>query len=296
MPTPLDELPIRPLTPRDLLSCVALAVDRGWPPDERKWRLLLTAGNGFGIDEPSGAGLAGACVLTRYGTPGAGPGQELSAVGMLLVATAYERQGLGGRLMRHILGEADGAPLALYATRFGQGLYERLGFVTAGQNVTVKGRLRLSPSSGDPSPAGVTVRTATAEDLPAVAGLDAEVFGVDRTLMITRLPAFAEQLRVAVDGSAIIGFGALWSSASADVIGPLVARDTATAKALIASLADATHRPLRTDIDARHEHLLAWLKEQGMDAVLTTPLMVRDIPALPGDPERRYAPLTMATC
>src|ERR1700754_3848004 len=66
MPTPLDELPIRPLTVRDLPSCVTIAVDRGWPPDERKWRLLLTAGHGYGIDAPSGAGLAGVCVVTRY--------------------------------------------------------------------------------------------------------------------------------------------------------------------------------------------------------------------------------------
>ncbi|WP_329456911.1 GNAT family N-acetyltransferase [Streptomyces sp. NBC_01497] len=295
MPTPLAELPIRPLTVHDLSSCVAVAVDRGWPPDERKWRLLLTAGNGYGIDDPSGTGLAGVCVLTRYGTPGAGHTRELSAIGMLLVAARHERQGIGQRLMHHVLREADGAPLALYATRFGQALYERLGFTTVGQNITVKGRLRAPAPTGC-SPEGITVRTATAEDLSTVVRLDADVFGVDRTLMITRLPAFADQLRVALDGSTVIGYGATWSSASSDVIGPLIARDTATAKALFGALAHATRRPLRTDIDARHEDLLSWLKEQGMDAVLTTPVMVRDTQNLPGDPERRFAPLTMATC
>ena len=38
---------------------------------------------------------------------------------------------------------------------------------------------------------------ATAEDLTAILRLDTEVFGLDRTHMITRLPAFADQLRVA---------------------------------------------------------------------------------------------------
>ncbi|GAA3723073.1 GNAT family N-acetyltransferase [Streptomyces tremellae] len=295
MPTPLAEPSIRPLTLRDLAPCVAITADRGWPPDERKWRLLLTAGTGYGIDDPSGTGLAGVVVLTRYGTPGAGHPGEFCSVGMLLVAARYERQGLGGLLMRHILRAVDGAPLALYATRFGQPLYERLGFTTVAQNLTVTGRLHApGPPSGPAG--GITVRTATADDLPALIRLDETAFGVDRTLMITRLPAFAEQLRIALDGSEVIGYGAAWASAAADVIGPLVARDTDTAKALIASLGAGTRRPLRTDIDTRHEDLLRWLKEQGLDTVLGSPVMVLNTSGLPGDADRRFAPLSMATC
>jgi GNAT superfamily N-acetyltransferase len=296
MPTPLAELPIRPLTVRDLSSCVALSEDRGWPPDEHQWRFLLTAGSGYGIDDPSGIGLAGACVLTRYGTPDAGHTRELSAIGMLLVAARHERQGLGQRLMHHVLREADGAPLVLYATRFGQPLYERLGFTTAAQNVRVNGRLSLPVTPAVRSETGVTVRTATAEDLPSIVGLDAEVFGVDRTLLITRLPAFADQLRIAVDGSTVIGYGAIRAGTSNDVLGPLIARDTPTATALISALAATTRRELRLDIDARHEDLLTWLKEHGLDTVLGSPLMVRDTLDLPGDPARRFAPLSMATC
>ncbi|MGQ4515015.1 GNAT family N-acetyltransferase [Streptomyces sp. DW26H14] len=296
MPTPLAELPIRPLTMRDLSFCVALAEGRGWPPEERKWRLLLTAGNGYGIDDPSGEGLAGACVLMRYGTPDPGHTRELAVVGMLLVASHHERQGLGRRLMDHVLREADSAPLALYATRFGQPLYEQLGFTTTAQNVRLVGRLGASAPPSEPSPEGIAVRTVTADDLPAIARLDAEVFGVDRTLMITRLPVFADQLRVALDGSEVIGYGATWPSDSHDIVGPLIGRDTTTAKALLASLGSAARRPLRTDIDARHEDLLTWLKEQGLDTVLTSPVMIRDSPGLPGDAARRFAPLSMATC
>ncbi|MBP0459444.1 GNAT family N-acetyltransferase [Streptomyces montanisoli] len=295
MSTPLAEVPIRPLTLRDLASCAELAADRGWPPDEHKWRLLLTAGTGYGIDDPNGTGLAAVCVVTRYGTPGAGHAGELSVIGMMLVATHHERQGLGQRLMRHAMREAGNTPLALYATRFGQPLYERLGFTVIGQNVKVRGRLLSPPPQDRLSPEGITVRTATAEDLPAIVRLDTEVFGVDRTLMITRFPAFAEQLRVAVDGSDVVGYAATWASTDADVIGPLIARDAPTAKALIASLASSTDRPLRTDIDARHEGLLAWLKEHGLDVVVTSAVMVHGTDDLPCDRGRRFAPLTMAT-
>ncbi|GAA3300712.1 hypothetical protein GCM10020295_42130 [Streptomyces cinereospinus] len=53
MPTPsLAALPIRRLTRRDLKVCADLSEDRGWPREEHKWGFLLTAGTGYGIDDP----------------------------------------------------------------------------------------------------------------------------------------------------------------------------------------------------------------------------------------------------
>ncbi len=78
------------------------------------------------------------------------------------------------------------------------------------------------------------------------------------------------------------------------VVGPLIARDTTTAKALVASLADRTDRPLRTDIDVRHEELLAWVRERGLSSVATNAVMTYGTTELPGDWQRRFAPLTVA--
>jgi GNAT superfamily N-acetyltransferase len=50
----------------------------------------------FGLDAPDGKGLAGAVVLTRWGT-------DLASVGMMLVAARYGRRGLGQALMEHLL-------------------------------------------------------------------------------------------------------------------------------------------------------------------------------------------------
>jgi len=286
VPTPfLASAPIRRLTLRDLTACADLSEDRGWPREEHKWGFLLTAGKGYGIDDPGG-GLVAACTVTEYG-PQERP--SLAAIGMVLVAERHARQGVGRRLMRHIVSGLGTLPLTLHATPYGRPLYEELGFKVTGGAEMVRGRF----VPGGPEPKTVT-RAATAEDLAAVLRLDEEVFGADRTPIVTRLPAFADQLRVAEEGGRIIGYAAAWPNMDTHVVGPLIARDTETAKALIGSLAARTDRPLRTDIDVRHEELLAWVKERGLSSIAPNAVMTYGITELPGDWTRRFAPLTVA--
>jgi predicted N-acetyltransferase YhbS len=261
-----------------------LSQDRGWPREEHKWGLLLAAGRGYGIDDPDG-GLVAACVVTEYG-PREQP--ALAAIGMVLVAERHARRGVGRRLMRHVVSAMGTTPLTLHATPFGLPLYEELGFKVTGRAEMLRGHF---------VPAGtqhVATRAATAEDLPALLRLDEEVFGADRTHIVTRLPAFADQLRVAEENGRIIGYAAAWPNMDTHVVGPLIARDTATAKALLASLAAHTDRPLRTDIDVRHEELLSWAKEHGLASVAFNAVMTYGITELPGDWSRRFAPVTVA--
>ncbi|MFC3573448.1 GNAT family N-acetyltransferase [Streptomyces yaanensis] len=286
MSTPsLAALPIRRLTPRDLLACADLSEDRGWPREEHKWGLLLAAGKGYGIDDPEG-GLVTACVVTEYGSRYR---PDLGAIGMVLVAERHARQGVGRRMMRHVVTEMGATPLTLYATPYGRPLYEELGFKVTGSAEMVRGHFTV----GGP-PSVVATRPATAEDLATLVRLDAEVFGADRTHVLTRLPAFADQLRVAEEDGRIIGYAAAWPNMDTHVVGPLIARDTETAKALVASLAAHSDRPLRTDVDIRHEDLLTWLKERGLATVGLNAVMTYGIPDLPGDWTRRFAPLTVA--
>ncbi|MFE5682179.1 GNAT family N-acetyltransferase [Streptomyces sp. NPDC056512] len=282
---PLSALPIRRLTPRDLTACADLSEDRGWPREEHKWGLLLAAGTGYGIDDADG-GLVSACVVTDYGPPNR---PALSAIGMVLVAERHARRGIGRRLMQYVVEQADTTPLTLHATPYGRPLYEELGFKVTGRAEMVRGHF----APGGPAPS-VATRAATAEDLSAILRLDAEVFGTDRTHVLTRLPAFGDQLRVAEDGGELIGFAAAWPNMDTHVIGPLIARDTETAKALVASLAAGTNRPLRTDVDVRHEELLAWIKARGVESQAFNAVMTYGAPGLPGDWTRRFAPLTVA--
>jgi ribosomal protein S18 acetylase RimI-like enzyme len=286
VPTPsLPLLPIRRLTLRDLTACADLSEDRGWPREEHKWGLLLTAGKGYGIDDPDG-GLVSACVVTEYG-PQDHP--DLGAIGMVLVAERHARRGIGRHLMRHVVSTMGTTPLTLHSTPYGRPLYEELGFKVIGRAEMLRGHF----TPGGPEPEVVT-RAATAEDLAAILRLDEEVFGADRTPIITRLPAFAERLRVAEENGRLIGYAAAWPNMQTHVVGPLIARDTETAKALITSLAARTDRPLRTDIDVRHEELLAWAQERGLASVAFNAVMTYGISELPGDWTRRFAPLTVA--
>lgn len=282
-PLPLVDLPVRRLTRGDLVACADLSEDQGWPRDEHRWGLLLSAGTGYGIAEPDGKGLVAACVVTSYGP-------RLAAVGMMLVAARHARQGIARRLMRHVMEETGSTPLALYATPEGQRLYEEFGFAQVGRTERVLGRFRAEDRS-----AAVTTRPAAADDLQAMVRLDLPVFGIDRTHLIARLPAFSDRLRVAEENGELTGYAALWPSGDAHVVGPLIARDTATAKALVAALAATTDRPLRADVDARHEELLGWLVEHGLEPGSRTAVMTYGIEDLPGDATRRFAPLTIAT-
>ncbi|RDG37203.1 GNAT family N-acetyltransferase [Streptomyces corynorhini] len=285
MSTPLSVPPIRALTMGDLMPCADLAEDRGWTREEHKWSLLLAAGTGYGIDDPDdpeGGRLAAVCVATPYGS-------RLTAVGMVLVARRHARQGLARRLMSHVLEEAGETPLMLYATPYGQPLYRQLGFTGIGEMERLSGLLRT------PAPMPhVATRAATAADLPAIIRLDTEVSGVDRTAMLARLPAFADRLRVSGEGAALTGYAGLWPTPEADVVGPLIAQDTETAMALVASLA-GSDRPLRLDIDSRHQELVGWGRAHGLTSGAPTTIMVRGLPDLPGDWKRRFAPLSMAT-
>ncbi|MEU9520248.1 GNAT family N-acetyltransferase [Streptomyces sp. NPDC048224] len=286
MPTPfLASAPIRRLTLRDLTACADLSEDRGWLREEHKWGFLLTAGKGYGIDDPDG-GLVAACTVTEYGPP---ERPTLAAIGMVLVAERHARQGVGRRLMRHVVSALGTVPLTLHATPYGRPLYEELGFKVTGGAEMVRGRF----VPGGPEPRTAT-RAATAEDLGAILRLDEEVFGADRTHIVARLPAFADQLRVAEADGRVVGYAAAWPNMDTHVVGPLIARDTETAKALIGSLAARTDRPLRTDIDVRHEELLAWVKERGLSTVAPNAVMTYGITELPGDWARRFAPLTVA--
>lgn len=278
-------LPIRRLTLRDLTACADLSENRGWPREEHKWGFLLTSGTGYGIDDPDG-GLVSACVVTRYG-PQERP--DLCAIGMVLVAERHARQGVGRRMMRHVLAELGPVPLTLHATRYGRPLYEELGFKVIGQAEMIRGR--FTPDGTAPA---VATRPATAEDLSAILRLDEEVVGTDRTPVVTRLPAFADLLHVAEEHGRIIGYAAAWPTADTHVVGPLIAQDTRTAKALVASLATRSGRPLRTDVDVRHEELLTWAKARGLQSVGLNAVMSCGITELPGDWRRRFAPVTVA--
>ncbi|NKZ02755.1 GNAT family N-acetyltransferase [Actinomadura latina] len=267
---------VRLLGIEDLAACQRLAGDREWGREDRKWRFLFSVGDVYGVDDDNGE-LAGTVVSTPYG-------KDVTAISMVLVAKRYERRGLGGRLMRHVIDNASAASLCLTATEYGRALYERLGFRPVGLCTTYKG------VSDGPSRRGVSVPL-EAVDMPAVHALDTEVFGADRSQLVEGLPFFCETLRVVRDETGIAGYGGAWRNDDRVIVGPLMARDAETALTLLDEV--VPEGPIRLDIDHRHPELNAWAEEHGLRPAFTTTIMEYGAPVA-NDPSRLFLPVAQA--
>nr|WP_203607792.1 GNAT family N-acetyltransferase [Streptomyces sp. SID11385] len=286
-PPPSAALALRRLTLHDLPHCLELAENRGWYPDRRLWTLLLTAGTGYGIDDTR-SGLRAVCVSHRYG-PAERPG--LTVLSMLLVSRDHAGQGLGRRLLSEVIAQEPVEALALYASEERIPLYEDLGFRAAAHAETLEGRF-----AGADAVPGVRVRRATAGDLRALLDVDREIFGLDRTPLLARLPAFADRMSLAEDAEGqILGFAALRTEPHAALLGPLVAREPLLAQALVADLVHEVLTPVRLVLESHQEELRGWLIDHGLRPVLHSRVMLRGTPALPGNRLQRYAPLSTAT-
>ncbi|WP_068924017.1 GNAT family N-acetyltransferase [Planobispora rosea] len=269
---------IRELTLDDLDACLDLAGGRGWGREERKWRFLLEGGEGYGITDPAG-GLAATVILTRYGS-------DAAAISMVLVSERYGRQGLGGRIVQHAVERAGGATVFLNATSMGRPLYERLGF-----RVTGAAAMHLGVFTGRAAGAS---RVAVPGDLKEIIALDAEVTGADRSETLARYADFAAEIRVIGDGREITGYAGMWHNLTNTVIGPVIAPDTAAARALISDLASQVDRPVRVEVGEDRPELAAWLDGHGVTAGMRTSDMVLGGGPLPGDRGRFFAPIMSA--
>jgi GNAT superfamily N-acetyltransferase len=270
--------PIRELAAADLTNCLALAQSRGWLAEEHKWRLLFAVGTVYGIDDPAGEGLAAVVVCTRYGP-------ELAAIGMMLVAERHERQGLGARLMRHAAVQAGVATTWLNATEYGQPLYEKLGFRVVDHSTQYLGHW-FGVAGGESRPVAEA-------DLPEILAMDAEVFGSDRSDVLRRMAQFAERFRVVSSPEGVLGYGGAWRNVDNTVLGPVIANDGETARALLADLAANVVGPVRVDLEHQRPEQIEWAIEHGLHPGPTTAVMIQGAD-LPGDRSRLYNPLMVA--
>ncbi|MEU6440360.1 GNAT family N-acetyltransferase [Streptomyces sp. NPDC047046] len=255
---------IRRLTGSDIPACLKLAVDRGWPAEEERWRLLLNVGEGYGWAGADGA-LTGAVVLTPYGTAAA-------VVGLMLVASQHAGQGIGRALMEHLLDRADGHDsVFLFATPAGRPLYEKFGF----QHVhdVAKHMGTFTPPHPDPS-----VRTGPLPPgaLERIEALDARALGYDRSRLLRRLTGFTERIRVAYGAEGrITGYGAAWHNAGCTAVGPVIAPDAATARTLVTDLAGTARGPVRLECPVTgNGSWRAWAEDHGLREVDRTAFMV----------------------
>jgi ribosomal protein S18 acetylase RimI-like enzyme len=278
-------LPIRRLSAADLAACVELAADRGWPPERNKLRLLFAVAEAYGIDDPAG-GLAAMVALTRYG-------RQLAAVGTMVVASRFGRQGLGRRLTTYLLEQAGPAVvyLAANSSSYARPLFQSMGFQSIDTVTRHAGRFAPRPHAALPG----SLRDASMSDREPMAALDRKVFGADRRHVLTELFGFAERVLVAEDGrGALAGFAAAWRNEDDLVIGPLVAADLAVGRALITAVAAEENGSVRVDIRGGHLELANWAEARGLVPCGSATLMVAG-GDLPGERDKLFAPVSGGT-
>jgi hypothetical protein len=174
---------------------------------------------------------------------------------MVLVTPAFRHRRIATRLLRDSIAtlQARHHTPMLDATPAGAAVYRPLGFRA------VFSMRRWQGQGRDGSPSGV--RQATAADLPMLTERDAKAFGAPRPfLMASFLARLGTRAFVGDDG-----FIVRRSGLRADQIGPLVARDEASAANLLAAALDAAPGPVFIDLLDGREFLARMLSGRGFE-------------------------------
>jgi GNAT superfamily N-acetyltransferase len=237
-----------PLTPAHLDGAVALSRAEGWPHRPEDWALILGLSRGIAaLDRDR---LVGTAMATPFGPAG--------ALSMIVVARDWRGRGLGRAMLERLM-DGEARQWRLVATADGLSLYAKLGFVETHRIVQQQG-----PVAAIAAPEGVA--WAEPGDTEAIAALDRAATGMDRAGLVAAL-AGAGRLAVICDAGGPAGYAALRPFGRGEVAGPVVARDAADARRLLAFL--FAGRPgafLRVDIPEA-SGLGDWLAAQGLAPV-----------------------------
>ncbi|MEV8473325.1 GNAT family N-acetyltransferase [Ralstonia sp. UNC404CL21Col] len=270
-----DGVVLRPMTADDLAQTHALSEEQRWPHRPADWAQSFAHAEGI-VAERDGQLIATA-QRWRWGP-------RHATIGLVIVTPACQGRRIGHRLMSALLDGLDNHTVLLHATAEGRGLYERLGFVRTGEMRQHQGIAQPTPLIA--LPAGWRLRPAGLNEAADLRRLDAQARGMPRDALIDDLLASADACVVLDDDGEARGFAMLRRFGRGHAIGPVVAPDAESAKALIAHLAgiNAGHFT-RIDIDF-DSGLAEWLESIGLLRVDAPTTMVRGAPLTtpPGGP------------
>jgi GNAT superfamily N-acetyltransferase len=251
----------------------------GWNQLARDWELFLhlnpqSCCAAFEDDE-----LIGTVATVSYEA-------RFSWIGMMLVAPAMRRQGIGTQLMRAALDILHAEEtVKLDATPVGREVYLKLGFVdeySLQRMTTVVTGEGLMESSA---------RLMTAEDLPKLHAMDVAVFGANRQRLLEWIHADTPAYAWVVDGAnGIRGYCLGRHGERFEHLGPVIADDLATAQQLVsACLRNHVGQPFSLDAALHNAEWLHWLAAIGFTAQRPFVRMYRGANRFPGLPPNQFA-------
>ncbi len=275
-------LSIRLLKSSDIPFAMRLVEAAGWNQLPGDWERLIRV-------EPEGCFLAewdgepaGTATTIAYGT-------DCAWIGMVLVAPAFRRLGIGSGLIAHCLGYLKGLgvrAIKLDATDDGRPVYAKQGFADEYGVVRHVGRFEMA----DMSASGVTLRPLAESYWPVIASLDRVAFGCDRQGLLRDLVGRRADLAVvAVRGGRVVGFGMVRPGRLCGYIGPVVAAETVVAQAIVTGLEDRLGTAeVMVDTTALNPGWCEWLTACGLQPRRRLTRMVLGTNEAPGQPAMCY--------
>lgn len=225
-------LDIERLDDTEVPAMLALSAEAGWNQTEDDWRIFLQQGQVFACRGENAKPVATAAILP-YGT--------FAWISMVLVTASWRQKGLGTHLLRHCIAELQtrGCVPYLDATPAGENVYLPLGFRPVFGITRWQGQGALQ-RGGQPA-------KAESVDLNECLKLDAASFGFAREPLLRSF--IVRKLELALQTND--GFVAARSGRLATQIGPLAAKDEASALGLLCHALDRISGPVFLDVPDR---------------------------------------------
>jgi GNAT superfamily N-acetyltransferase len=271
---------VEPFARGDIPAFLELAASEGWVAEAWEFEFLLEVfpQGCFCIRDDSGKGIAFVTSIRH---------ERSGWIGNLIVASGHRRRGTGEALFGKALSalQSAGAQTAwLTASKSGQALYERHGFVRADTVIrwTASGRQRRTDRSDHP---GNVVSSFSAS------AIDCLAWGDRRDGL---LGAVTDRGRLILEDA---GFMVIQSFDGAVQLGPFAALDSITAERIFNDALDSVPRGTRVYIDApaSNRSAVRLFNRKALQVSGSTELMYAGVrPAY--RPEMLYGLATMGSC
>ncbi len=248
---------VRPMTENDFSDGMRLCHAAGWNQCLEDWAFFYRS-NPSGCFVALHNGKTVGTVTTMLYDEGTG------WVAMVLVEPAMRHRGIGTTLLMTAIDSlADSPCIKLDATPAGKNVYQKLGFE---EEYRLSRMINRSVQAIAPV-ASVPVRAMKETDADQVTQLDTEAFGIARPAVVgeflRRAPEYAQ---VSELHGRITGFCLGRHGTQFEQIGPVVARDGRTARALVeTALRKLVGRGALIDVPQQDRAWLAWLQSLGFE-------------------------------
>jgi GNAT superfamily N-acetyltransferase len=255
------------LAEEHIAGCLALSAAASWNQNEADWRLMLSLGHGWGISIDGQ--LVASTLVLPYGS--------FAWISMVLVLPEHRRKGYASRLLRAAIDELRASRLKpiLDATPAGREVYRQEGFHDTWSFKRYTLRASREPINGRAS-RPVSWRKALE--------LDRDAFGGEREWLLRALQKRLPQAALGTPDGFVLGR----DGREANQIGPLIARNEATALELLEQALANVSAPVYVDVADHAPRLQEWLQQHGFELQRPFTRMVHGGGRAPGDEKLVY--------